>query len=261
MGIPDTGRCRLEVKNGKVHIYSSAACIGQGMGTVQLQMICEKTGLSPDDMIYDSPDTSLAPNSGNTTASRQTLFTGEAAVRAALLLKDALIKKGSLSALEGESFLGEYTGITDKMGSDKENPVSHIAYGYATHLVKLDEEGRVQKVIAAHDVGRAVNPKSVEGQIEGGVVMSLGYSLTEDYPLDNCRPTAKFGTLGLLRADKTPEVQAIIIEKNKDGLACGAKGIGEICSIPTPPAVALAYINRDGEKQTSLPLKNTPYRK
>ena len=261
VGIPDTGRCRLEVKDGKVHVYSSAACIGQGMGTVQLQMICEKTGLLPDVIVYEAPDTHLAPNSGNTTASRQTLFSGEAAVRAALKLKEALEQKGSLKSLEGESFIGEYTGITDKMGSDKQNPVSHIAYGYATHLVKLDEEGRVEKVIAAHDVGKAVNPRSVEGQIEGGVVMSLGYALTEDYPLDNCRPTAKFGTLGLFRADKTPDVEAIIVERNSKGLACGAKGIGEICSIPTPPAVALAYYNRDGIFRTSLPLKNTGYKK
>ena len=74
---------------------------------------------------------SIPPNAGNTTASRQTLFTGEAAVRAASLLKDALDKEGSLSALNGREFYGEYTGVTDKMGSPKEHPVSHVAYSYA----------------------------------------------------------------------------------------------------------------------------------
>ena len=259
VGIPDTGRSRIEVKGGKVHLHSSAACIGQGMGTIQVQMFCQTTGLTPDRVVYEAPDTALAPNSGNTTASRQTLFTGEAVVRAAKALKEAMEEAGSLEALEGRSFSGEYTGITDKIGEQKENPVSHIAYGYATHLVELDENGLVSRVVAAHDVGRAINPVAVEGQIEGGVVMSLGYSLTEDFPLDHGKPTAKFGTLGLFKADKTPEVVSEIIEKGDGKLAHGAKGIGEICSIPTPPAVQLAYYNRDGVFRTKLPLEGTAY--
>ncbi len=261
VGIPDTGRSRIEVKGGKAHLYSSAACIGQGMGTVQVQMFCETTGITPDRVVYEAPDTALAPNAGNTTASRQTLFTGEAVVRAAKQLLEAMEEAGSLEALEGKSFLGEYTGITDKIGAEKVNPVSHIAYGYATHLIELDEEGFVKRAVAAHDVGRAINPKSIEGQIEGGVVMSLGYALTEDFPLDHGRPSAKFGTLGLFKANKTPEVVSRIVEKSRGGLAHGAKGIGEICSIPTAPAVALAYYNRDGEFRTKLPLEGTPYSK
>jgi aldehyde oxidoreductase len=261
VGVPDTGRSRIEVRGGKVHLHSSAACIGQGMGTIQVQMFCETTGITPDRVVYEAPDTALAPNAGNTTASRQTLFTGEAVVRAAKQFLLAMEEAGSLEALEGRSFLGEYTGVTDKIGADKENPVSHIAYGYATHLVELDDEGKVARVIAAHDVGRAVNPRTVEGQIEGGVVMSLGYALTEDFPLDHGRPTAKFGTLGLFKADKTPDVVSRIVEKSQGGLAHGAKGIGEICSIPTPPAVALAYYNRDGVFRTKLPLSGTPYKK
>ena len=65
------------------------------------------------------------------------------------------------------------------------NPVSHIAYGYATQVCILDEEGKISQIVAAHDVGKAVNPTSIEGQIEGGVVMSMGFALTERYPLDN----------------------------------------------------------------------------
>ena len=114
---------------------------------------------------------------------------------------------------------------------------------------------------AAHDIGRAINPINVEGQIEGGVVMSLGYALTETYPLDNCVPKAKYGTLGLFKATDAPEIKTIIIEKNKVGLAYGAKGIGEITAIPTAPAVQNAYYRFDGEFRTSLPLENTSYRK
>lgn len=261
VGIPDTGRCKLTVEDATVYVHSSAACIGQGMGTVQVQMIAQSSGLPIDKIVYSTPDTSNSPNAGNTTASRQTLFTGEAAVRAAKLLKEDLDKEGSLLKLNGREYLGEYTGMTDKIGSDKENPVSHIAYGYATHLVILDDEGKIKEVVASHDVGTAVNPKSIEGQIEGGVIMSLGYSLTEDFPLENGKPKKKLGTLGLFRADMTPDVTPIIISKPDTTLAHGAKGIGEICSIPTPPAVALAYYNRDKQLRTKLPLDNTPYSK
>ena len=259
VGVPDTGRCRITVKDGKVHVTSSAACIGQGMGTVQIQMLCQTAGLTPDMIVYDTPDTKYSPNAGNTTASRQTLFTGEAAVRAASLLKDALDKEGSLSALNGREFYGEYTGVTDKMGSPKEHPVSHVAYSYATQVVELNDNGTIKRVLAAHDVGTPVNPKALEGQIEGGVVMSLGYALTESFPLEQGRPLAKLGTLGLFRADKTPDVVPVIIDRRMNGPAFGAKGIGEISSIPTAPAVQLAYYNRDGKFRTRLPLEDTPY--
>ena len=259
VGVPDTGRCRITVKDGKVHVTSSAACIGQGMGTVQIQMLCQTAGLTPDMIVYDTPDTKYSPNAGNTTASRQTLFPGEAAVRAASLLKGALDKEGSLSALNGREFYGEYTGVTDKMGSPKEHPVSHVAYSYATQVVELNDDGTIKRVVAAHDVGTPVNPKALEGQIEGGVVMSLGYALTESFPLEQGRPMAKLGTLGLFRADKTPDVVPVIIDRRMNGPAFGAKGIGEISSIPTAPAVQLAYYNRDGKFRTSLPLEDTPY--
>jgi selenium-dependent xanthine dehydrogenase len=259
VGIPDTGRCRLVAQNGKVHIHSSAACIGQGVGTMQLQMVCETTGLDPSNFIYEAPDTALAPDAGNTTASRQTLFTGEAAVRASELFMEALRVAGSIEALEGRDFLGEYTGITDKMGSDKPNPVSHIAYSYATHMVELDDDGRIKRVIAAHDIGRAVNPNGLEGQIEGGVTMSLGYALTEEYPIESSVPKVKFGTLGLFKSTDTPAIETRLIESSTGPLAYGAKGIGEIASIPTAPAVHLAYYNFDGKFRTGLPLESTPY--
>ncbi|MEG1640824.1 MAG: selenium-dependent xanthine dehydrogenase [Ruthenibacterium sp.] len=259
VGIPDTGRCRLVVQKDGVYAYSSAACIGQGMGTVITQIICETTHLPPEKVHYQSPDTALAPNAGNTTASRQTLFTGEATRRAAAELAKAL-EKNTLESLDGTEFLGEYTGVTDKLGSDKEHPVSHIAYGYATHVVDLGEDGKVCRILAAHDVGRAINPLSVEGQIEGGALMGLGYALTEDFPLVNGKPTAKFATLGLFRANQAPDVTPILVEKPHSELAAGAKGIGEICSIPTAPAAQLAYYNYDGVFRTTLPLQNTPYK-
>ncbi len=260
VGIPDTGRVRLTVEDGKVHIYAGASCIGQGLGTVLTQMICDRTGLRHEDVIYERSNTYSAPDSGTTSGSRQTLFTGEACRRACEGLKAAL-EQGGLASLNGREFYGEYLGKTDPMGADVPNPVSHIAYGYATQLCVLDEDGKLKQIVAAHDVGKAVNPLSVEGQIEGGVVMSMGYALTERYPLEDGRPNVKFGTLGLFRANQIPEIVPIIVEKEGLDVACGAIGIGEITSIPTAPAIADAYYRYDGKRRTSLPLEGTPYSK
>ena len=260
VGIPDTGRCILGVKDGKVHIRSGASCIGQGLGTVLVQMVVTQTGLGRDRVYYDAANTVDAPDSGTTSGSRQTLVTGEAARRACEHLNQDL-KNHTLEELEGKEYCGEYLAKTDPLGANVPNPVSHVAYGYATQVCILNEDGTVAKVVAAHDVGRAVNPLSVEGQIEGGVVMSLGFALTEEYVVDNCVPTSKFGTLGLFRANKTPEVESIIVEKQGLKVACGAIGIGEITSIPTAPAVAGAYYALDGQYRTSLPLVDTPYAK
>ncbi len=257
VGLPDMGRVRLVVEGGRVHIRTGASCIGQGLGTVLLQVVCEATGLPRDAVAYDRANT-LAPDSGTTSGSRQTLVTGEAARRACLLLNEALEGR-TLAELEGEEFYAEYFAKTDPLGSDKPNPVSHVAYGYATQVAILGEDGKLETIIAAHDVGRAVNPLSVEGQIEGGVVMSMGYALTEQYPLADCRPTAKYGTLGLPKANGIPKIVPIIVEKAGLNVAYGAIGIGEITSIPTAPAIADAYYRFDGKPRSTLPLADTPY--
>ena len=258
VGIPDTGRVRLTVEDGKLHIFAGASCIGQGLGTVLTQMVCDQTGLKPEEVVYERSNTYFAPDSGTTSGSRQTLFTGEACRRACEGLRQALAG-GGLEALNGREFRGEYLGKTDPLGADVPNPVSHIAYGYATQICILDEDGRIQQMVAAHDVGKAVNPLSVEGQIEGGVVMSMGFALTERYPLVDCKPTAKYGTLGLFRANQIPEITAIVVEKDGLNVACGAIGVGEITSIPTAPAIADAYYRYDGKFRTALPLEDTPY--
>lgn len=260
VGIPDTGRIRLRVEEGKLHIYAGASCIGQGLGTVLTQMVCDQTGLGRDDVVYERSNTYLAPDSGTTSGSRQTLVTGEACRRACEKLNEAK-KETPLSHLEGQEFYGEYLAKTDPLGADVPNPVSHVAYGYATQICILDDEGKIEKIVAAHDVGKAVNPTSVEGQIEGGVVMSMGFALTERYPLEDCKPLARYGTLGLFRANQVPEVKALIVEKPGLDVACGAIGIGEITSIPTAPAIADAYFRYDGNFRSSLPLENTPYSK
>ncbi|WP_066716078.1 selenium-dependent xanthine dehydrogenase [Clostridium sp. Marseille-P299] len=261
VGLPDIGRCNLKIQDGKVHILTGAACIGQGIGNVMLAMVCETTGIHPSLIVHERADTAITPDSGTTTASRQTLFAGEATRKAAEQLKEAL-KTKTLAELEGKLFEGVYSGVTDKMGSDKKNPVSHVAYGYGVQVVIMDETKKVTKVVAAHDVGRVVNPKACSGQIEGGVVMGLGYGLTEDFVMEDGYVKTKYGTLGLLRATQAPEIEVIMIEKNDpNGLAYGAKGIGEICTVPTAPAAAHAAYRVDGERRFSLPIAHTAYKK
>ena len=262
VGIPDTGRCKLIVEaDEKLHIYSGASCIGQGLGTVLVQMIVSNTDLSRDDIVYERSNTWIAPDSGDTSGSRQTLVTGEACRRACEKLMEAKKQVSSLADLEGQVFYGEYLAKTDPLGANVPNPVSHVAYGYATQLCILDPKtGLVEQMVAAHDVGKAINPLSCEGQIEGGVVMSMGYALTEQYHFDNnCKPINKYGTLGLFRAHQTPPIKAIVVDKPGLNVACGAIGIGEITSIPTAPAIADAYYRLDGERRYELPLCNTPY--
>jgi selenium-dependent xanthine dehydrogenase len=262
VGLPDIGRCILSVEAGLVHIRTSAACIGQGIATVLTQVVCETLGVGPDKTTVEPPDTERTPNSGTTTASRQSVFSGEAARQAALNLKEALAAAGGdLALLEGKEFYGEYSGLTDPMGSDKPNPVSHVAYGYAAVAAILDREGRVEKLAAAYDIGAVVNPPAAEGQIEGGLLMGMGYALTEDFPIEGGRPLAKYGTLGLLRCDQTPEMEILFIKpRNPSALAYGIKGVGELAAIPVTAAIAGAYYARDGKFRTRLPLRNTYYR-
>lgn len=261
VGLPDMGRVRLEVKNGKIIIHCGGSCIGQGMCTVLKQIVCDTTKLKPDCVVEEKANTFNAPDSGTTSGSRHTTVTGEAALRASKLLKEALDKNNNnLAMLDGQEFYAEYLAKTDEFGSSLPNPKSHVAYGYATHLCVLDEEsGKISKLIAAHDVGKAINPTNVEGQIEGGVIMGLGYAVREQYRLENCKPLEKFGSLGLFRADEVPQVQAVIVEKPGLDVASGAKGLGEITSIPTAPAIADAYYVLDGQKRNVLPVNNTPY--
>ena len=262
VGIPDTGRVKLMVgRDEKVHIYSGASCIGQGLGTVLVQMVVTNTDLRREEIVYERSNTWIAPDSGTTSGSRQTLVTGEACRRACEKFMEARAEGKTLQQMAGQTFYGEYLAKTDPLGADVPNPVSHVAYGYATQICVLDPKtGRIEQIVAAHDVGKAVNPLSCEGQIEGGVVMSMGYALRARYPIDgNCRPIDRYGSLGLFRAHELPDIVAIVVDKPGLKVACGAIGIGEITSIPTAPAIADAYFRYDGERRYALPLAHTPY--
>ncbi len=261
VGVPDTGRCIVSVEGGKIHVRTGAARIGQGLDAVILKMACQTLKLKPSQIVIEQPNTQRTPNSGTTTASRQTLFTGEA-VRVAC--ENLLAKKQSRdwADMDGEEAYGEYTCVTDPIDSTKAHPVSHAAYGYGAQLVILDKDDYVSEVICAYDVGRVINRTGAEGQVEGGVVMGLGYALTEDYPLMDSVPQTTYAKLRLFRADQTPSVKVLLVENDeKLAMAYGAKGVGELATIPTAPAVSAAYYKRDGLFRNKLPLVKTPYAK
>ena len=266
VGLPDKGRAVIAVEHGLVNIYVAASDLGQGCQTVFCQDVAQATDLPISKIWMPVASTENSPDSGTTSGSRQTLVTGEAVKEAARLLKKAMDEAGvdvnSLARLNGRKFSYEYFEPTDKLGSDKQHPKSHIAYAYATNVAVLDDEGRVTDIYAAFDAGKVVNPLSMSGQIEGGVLMGMGYAVSEDWPLENCVPTARYGTLGLLRATDAPDIHAIHVEKDRLlDVAYGAKGVGEITTIPAAPAIAGAYYAKDGVLRTKLPMEDTYYRK
>ena len=264
MGKKDIGRVLLSVEQGKVHIRTSASCMGQGIGQMCLTEICHVTDLSPACFVFENADTVRTPDSGTSTASRQTVMTGEAARRAGEKLRLALDEGKSLEELEGREFYGEFSAITDPLGAIKENPISHISYSYGAQAIVLNEEGRIVKAVSAFDVGTPVNIQSVEGQIEGGMLMGIGYGVTEKFECVDGYPKSKFGTIGFMRATEAPELEVILCrpaEEDKLPYSLGAKGCGELCMIPTAPACAHAYYRYDGQFRQQLPLENTPYRK
>jgi CO/xanthine dehydrogenase Mo-binding subunit len=268
VGLPDVGRCLLSIEGGVLHIRTSAACLGQGLATVATQIACQTTGIPPERTVVEPPDTRRTPNSGTTTASRQTVFTGEAVRRASVELREAMDEvpgeslDAAIARLEGREFLNEFIGITDPMGSGKPHPKSHVSYSYAATVVTLDDAGKVERVSAAYDLGTVINPKAAEGQIEGGILMGLGYALTEDFPLEGGYPRAKYATLGLLRSTDAPVMDiAMMKPQNPTPLTYGAKGVGELATIPVCPAVAGAYYSRDGRLRTKLPMDGTAYQK
>jgi xanthine dehydrogenase molybdenum-binding subunit len=166
----------------------------------------------------------------------------------------------SLADLAGRVYEGEVViRDTTAPGADVAKIKTHTAYGFATQVVVLDGEGRVSRVIAAHDVGRAVNPALCEGQIEGAVHMGLGYALTEELPCpDGIPATFKLRELGVLRARDMPEVEVILVEDPEPEGPLGAKGVGEIGLVPTAAAVAAALEAFDGVRRYRLPMKDSP---
>lgn len=257
-GMPDEGKASMIVEApDRIMIRTGFTEMGQGLFTISIQTACEETGLPPS-VFRATTDTSVDLNCGQTTASRGTVLAAVSVREAAQKLKADLDAGKSLAELVGNEYKGFYScTYTSKLGSDVVDPKTHLTYGFATQVAILGDDGRVSKVIAAHDVGRVMNPTLLEGQMHGSIHMGLGYALSEDFIVENGEiRTTKIKDLGVLRAHHMPEVELIFIEEPDPETAYGTRGVGEIGLVPTAPAVAGALESFDGIHRTKLPMRD-----
>ncbi|MCB9850281.1 MAG: selenium-dependent xanthine dehydrogenase [Phycisphaerales bacterium] len=259
-GMPDLGKCCLTVEDdATITIRTGFTEMGQGLFTVCVQFACEVTGL-PAKTFHVTTDTRRELDCGQTTASRGTVLAGNAIIDAGAKLKADLDAGKTLNDLRGTEYFGNYAcEYTTKLGADVPNPRTHLTYGFATQVVILDDNGLLKKVIAAHDVGKVINPKLLGGQLEGSVHMGLGYALTEDFVCEGGEIQADdINACGVLRAHHMPEVEVIFVEAPDPECPFGAKGVGEIGLVPTAGAVAGALYAFDKRRRFSLPMKDAP---
>ncbi len=258
-GAVEWGKARLVVEpDGTVSIHQGFTEMGQGLFTIVTQIAAEVTGL-PAATFRPTVNSTFALGCGQTTGSRATLFAGRAVKSAAEKLRTDLLAGRTLADLAGSVYAADEV-VDDTTPIGAPGPVkTHTTYGFATQLCVLDDEGKLERVIAAHDVGRAINPLLCEGQIQGAVHMGLGYALSEELPCADGMPvTFSRYQLGVLKARDMPEVEVILVEVPEPEGPFGAKGLGEIGLVPTAAAVAGALCAFDGTRRTVLPMKDSP---
>jgi selenium-dependent xanthine dehydrogenase len=255
-GMTEFGRAVLRPEaDGSLTLFHSWTEMGQGVHTVLRQIVCEELGIEPA-RVRVVVDTERDLDTGLTTASRATVLGGNAVVEAARSLRAALDGR-PLESLAGQEFAGEFV-VDWTTKNEVAEPVTHLAYAWGTQVAILDEDGRLVKVVAAHDVGRALNPMLVEGQIEGGVHMGISQALSEEYVVEGGEPvTETLKSLRIVPPTGMPEVECILVEEPQPEGPYGAKGVGEASLVPTAAAVAAALFAFDGVRRTQLPMKDS----
>jgi CO/xanthine dehydrogenase Mo-binding subunit/aerobic-type carbon monoxide dehydrogenase small subunit (CoxS/CutS family) len=257
-GLVERGRAVLRpAEDGTVELFHSWTEMGQGVHTVLAGIAARELGL-PAAAIHVSVDTSRELDTGETTASRATMLGGRAVVEACRTLREAL-GDGRLEDLAGREFRGEVVvDWTTSPDDDVEEPVTHFGYGWATQVVILGEDGRIERVVAAHDVGHVLDRTLLEGQVVGGVHMGLGMALTESFVVrDGVPMTDTLKSLGIIPPAGMPPVETILVEEPQPEGPYGAKGMGEAVLVPTAAAVAAALHSYDGVRRTTLPMRDS----
>lgn len=291
-GAPDFSNAELELfEDGRFEIRCSSAEMGQGLVSVMQMIVSEEMAVSPDQVSVLVMDTDLTPDGGPTTASRQTYITGNASRYAAKTLREAIssfvaekydLNPNEVAIQDGAVHVNghdlKYSQIAKDMkaagldpkalyhyGAPETQPLGtggdmHFAYSYAVQAAEVEVnqktgEVSVKNVIAANDVGMALNPLGLQGQIEGGVMMGLGHCLTEEFIVDQGQVVtdqlARYRIPGIML---TPKIKSIIVESPTAEGPYGAKGVGEISSIPTTPAITNAIYNAVGVRIDRTPV-------
>ena len=266
------------VEGGRVEILNGYTEMGQGVYTATMQAVCEETGL-PADIMTVTWDPGLGEKCGETWASRGTTLSCAAAQHAARKLAADLdsqpltqepigptpntaLRVRQLEQLVGREYSGEYVcNFTTRPGTPEAvlNKTTHLTFSYAAQVGILDDKGRIDRIVVANDVGRAINPRLCAEQMEGGVHMGLGYALSEDFPTTDGRPDSLLlRDLGIVRAKDMPKVDVILIEIPDEVGGYGAKGVGEIGCVATAGAVAGALHSYDGLRRFHLPMDDAP---
>lgn len=237
-------------QDGSVVVRHAWTEMGQGVHTVALQVAAELLDVDPD-KISVLVDTSRDLSAGQTTGSRGTLMTAGS-------VEDACKNADADGRQVDVDYYGVYTvDWTNSLEEGLENPIIHSAFGYASQVVIADKQtGVIEKVVAAHDVGRAINPNLATGQVEGAIHMGLGYALSEEFPTDEeGMPTkSTLRQLSIIRPKDMPDVEVILVEVPQPRSPFGVKGVGEIGLVPTAGAVAGAFHAIDGTWRTQLPM-------
>ncbi len=254
-GVLDEGEAVIEVVSpSQVIVRHGWTEMGQGIDTIAVQALCQETGLDPG-VVNVRVRTDDENVGGMTTASRGSAILGNSIIAAAAAFK-ADLARSSLADLVGRTWRGRWACDWTTAPGAPGPAATHFAYGYAAQLVELAASGEVARVTAAHDVGRVLNPTLFEGQVQGAVVMGLGYALSEDLPMEGGRLRSdRLADCGLYRADRVPEIVVRAVEVADPVGPYGAKGLGEIGLVPTAAAVANALRRREGRRRFDLPLR------
>ncbi len=291
-GAPDKAEVEVELyEDGSLQVRTSSAELGQGLVTVLQLIVAEEFNQPLDSVDVLVMDTGLTPDGGPTTASRQTFVTGNAALHAARTLRQAIESSlaekfdqspDTISFVEGLAQvngnpipLGDVVAILRNEGLEprtkyeywapETKPLGqggdmHFAFSYAAQAAEVEVntligEVKVLRVVAATDVGRALNPLGLQGQVEGGVMMGLGNALIEQFIVEEGKVfTDRMARYRIPSIEVAPEITSIIVEHQSPDGPYGAKGVGEIVSIPTTPAITNGIYNAVGVRVDQLPV-------
>ncbi|MDF1500390.1 MAG: molybdopterin-dependent oxidoreductase [Anaerolineales bacterium] len=291
-GAPDRATAEVELlPDGTVEARTSSAEIGQGLVTVLQLIAAEEMGLPLESVRVLLSDTDLTPDGGPTTGSRQTYISGNAVRHAASALRDSIsatlaekfeVPPGSIRYVEGLAQVNGQQIMMDRVASimneEGRKPLvsfeywapetyplgtegdKHFAFSFAAQAAEVEVdlltgEVRVLRVIAANDVGRAINPLGLLGQVEGGVIMGVGHALTEEFILEGGEVwTDQLARYRMPSIAQTPEIESIVVEHPTSEGPYGAKGVGEISSMPTIPAITNAIYNACGVRLRKIPV-------
>ena len=266
---------------GTLTLYSGALDIGQGSNTIMVQIAADAVGLPASQFALVTGDTDLTADAGKTSASRQTFVSGRASEKAGQDLRQQILRLANAGpeatlTLEGAKLSvrdggevrtidlvtagpligeGTFDPPTTPLDADGQG-VPYATYGFAAQLAEVEVDTelgtvKVLRIVAAHDVGRAINPTLVEGQIQGGVAQGLGLALMEEYLPGR---TENLHDYLIPTVGDVPEIECILIEDREPLGPSGAKGIGEPALVPTAPAILGAVHHATGVRAHRVPL-------